>query len=198
MPTYHWKFDAIDRLAASRLEYTLFSNAMFLDYALSPRVPSVMPEMQFSYIDFDNNVATLPGDGNNYIVTTHCNDIPPFLMKLLDLPKWDTRYFLIGNRLTYNQFVDLAEEVKGVKFERLYNSKDDMEKGQVKLIPSLQKLTGENGVPFEQIASGLGLQIINGGLDLPFDKEGTVVNDLFPELKTLQVRDGLKMYFGKE
>lgn len=200
MPSYEWKFKAADRLAESRLEWTLFSNAMFMDYAFSPRVPSAFPEHGFSWIDFENNVASIPGDGNAFLVNTHSSDIPKFVMEVLELPKWDTRYFLIGDRLTFNEYIDLAEKAKGAKFERLYNSKEELERGKVKLVPSMRKQlpVGFNEASAEQMMSGLGLQIANGQLDLFFETEGTLVNDLFPELKTLKVEEALGIYFSED
>lgn len=200
MPAYEWKFKAVDRLAESRLEWTQFSNAMFMDYAFSPRVLSAFPEAEFSWIDFENNIASIPGDGNAYFVNTHSSDIPKFLVKVLELPKWDNRYYLVGDRLTFNEYVDLAEKAKGVKFERVYTSKEELEKGRVKLVASMKKQlpVGFDDLSVEQMMSGLGLQVANGQLDLPFESEGTLVNGLFPELQTLKIKDALEVYFSKE
>lgn len=199
LPMYAWKFKAVDRLAESRLEWTRFSNSMFMDYAFSPRIPSAFPETQLSWIDFDNNVASIPGDGNTPLVNTHSSDIPKFVMKLLDLPKWDTRYFLVGDRLTFNEYVDMAETAKGVKFERLYQPTEKLEEGKVTLVSSMKKELpdGFNEASIEQMMSGLGLQIVRGQLDLPFETEGSLVNNLFPELKTLKIKEALEIYFSQ-
>lgn len=200
MPAFKWKFAAVERLAASRLEWTRFSNAMFMDYAFSPRLPSAFPETSFSLIDFENNVASIPGNGNTPVVYTHSSDVPKFVLKILELPKWDDRYFLVGDRLTFNEYVDLVEKVKGVKFERLYQPTDELEKGKVTLVPSMQTQLPVDfqKVSIELMMSALELQMANGLVDLPFKTEGTLLNDLFPELKTLKIKEALDLYFSKE
>lgn len=199
MPIYAWKFKAIDRLAESRLEYTLLSNAMFMDYSFSPRIPSAFPEAEFSWIDFENNIASIPGDGNSAFVLTHSNDIPKFVMKVLELPRWETRYSLIGDRITFNQYVDLVEKTKGVKFEKVFNSVADLEQGNVRLLESMKKTLpdGIDSSSIGRLMGGLGLQIVNGDLNLPYRNEGVVLNDLFPELETLKIEKALKIYFSK-
>lgn len=44
-----------------------------------------------------------------------------------DLPYWEKRYCLVGDRVTLNEFVALAEEIGEVPFEKHYGSIDILE-----------------------------------------------------------------------
>lgn len=45
---------------------------------------------------------------------THSTDLAKYVAASLDLPKWEADYFVYGDRLTWNEFVRLAEEAKGM------------------------------------------------------------------------------------
>ena len=62
----------------------------------------------------DNNAAAISGSGNTPVVFTHTIDVAKFVAASLDLDKWDKRFFVKGDKLTWNEFLQLAEKAKGV------------------------------------------------------------------------------------
>lgn len=95
-----------------------------MDYWFTPKIPSAVKFNFPSWIDLDHNYAAIPGDDNTPMVLTHSRDIGRFVVKVLSLSTWEKRYFLVGDRLTLNEFLRLAEEAKGVSFERHSDSLD--------------------------------------------------------------------------
>lgn len=69
-------------------------------------------------LDIANNAAAIPGDGENPVVFTHSFDVADYVSRLLDLPKWDEESYIVGDKLTFNEFVKLAEEIKGSFYTR--------------------------------------------------------------------------------
>lgn len=61
---------------------------------------------------------------------------------MLDLPKWKRKRSIIAKRITLDEAVKLAEEVKGVKFdlkyfsaEKIEPSENDLRQGMKKTLP---------------------------------------------------------------
>lgn len=107
-----FKFDAVEELKKTNLEWTRFHNGYFLDYYGLPHVKSYQPNISF-VMDMQSKVAAIPGDGNTPVVFTYTYDVAKFVVASLDLPKWDDEFFVIGDKLTWNEFVRLAEETRG-------------------------------------------------------------------------------------
>ncbi|KAL2274806.1 hypothetical protein FJTKL_02710 [Diaporthe vaccinii] len=95
LPLYMWKFKVADRLESSGLEYTRFSNGMFMDYWFSPRIPSAFKFNMANWMDLDNFYAAIPGDGRTPLVLTHSQDIARFVVAVLGIPRWKKRYHLV-------------------------------------------------------------------------------------------------------
>ncbi|KAL3298264.1 nmra-like family protein [Colletotrichum asianum] len=136
IPTYEWKFKAVDRLKETDLEYTQFSNGMFMDYWLAPRIESAFRLNLSCWVDLENHVAAIPGDGNNPMVLTHSRDIGSFVAALLGLPRWERRYYLAGDRVTVDEFVAIAEETSGAMFEKKYDKLDVLREGGCTPLPA--------------------------------------------------------------
>ncbi|KAG8670484.1 hypothetical protein FPOAC2_09840 [Fusarium poae] len=157
----------------------------FLDYWAAPRIPTYIGAANIQ-IDSENRVAVIPGDGNNPVVMTHSTDAAKFTVALLDLPSWKRRHSIIGNRLTLNEAVKLAEEVMGVKFDVKYFSIEDMKTGNIELTPSMKKmLPGVMHEGLKDILAKAGIGMAKGNVDIQ-DKEDLTV--IFPSLETLTVR----------
>ncbi|OOF98860.1 hypothetical protein ASPCADRAFT_394218 [Aspergillus carbonarius ITEM 5010] len=105
-------FKAIEVLRASRLEWTIFVNGIFLDYFGSPALRSYLKPNVF-VLDLANHVAAIPGDGNVPVTFTYTFDLARFMVAALDLPGWPEESRVVGDELTWNEFVDLAESVLG-------------------------------------------------------------------------------------
>lgn len=63
--------------------------------------------------DIANNAAAIPGSGDVPAVFTHTSDVARFVAASLDLDHWDSVHYVIGDRVTWNEFLRLAEEAKG-------------------------------------------------------------------------------------
>ncbi|BAE62580.1 unnamed protein product [Aspergillus oryzae RIB40] len=96
------------RLDQSTLEYTLFSNGMFMDYVTSPRVPTPLTISVPVWIDLENNFAAIPGDGEGVVAMIHTSDIGRFVAAVLDLSQWEKRYHLMGDSLSINDMRTFA------------------------------------------------------------------------------------------
>ncbi|KAK1842843.1 nmra-like family protein [Colletotrichum chrysophilum] len=195
IPTYAWKFKAVDRLKETDLEYTQFSNGMFMDYWLAPRIKSAFRLNLPCWVDLENHVAAIPGDGNNPMVLTHSRDIGRFVAALLGLPRWERMYYLAGDRVTVDEFVAIAEETSGAMFEKKYDKLDVLREGNCTPLPAWEgKIpSAYKSTVLQQVALS-GKRVAQGKMDLPTEGQ---VNSLFPEMTTLTVREALQIYYGQ-
>lgn len=107
------KLDAVEALEKSTLEYTLFYVGYFLDFWGYPRVKSYQRQ-NLIVVDIEYNKAAIPGDGNTPVTFTHTFDVAEFVAASLELPSWEKESYVIGDSVTWNEFLRLAEEVKGI------------------------------------------------------------------------------------
>ena len=193
LPSYAWKLKAVERLNQSSLEYTLFSNGMFLDYMTSPRVPTPLPFSVPVWIDLENKFAAIPGDGEGVIAMTHTSDISRFVAAVLDLPHWEKRYHLIGDRLSINNMVRVAEEIIGVTFHKHYDQKENLLKHRSTLLPTAQALLfpGIDEAFIMGMVAAAGVRVIDDEMDLDVNLS---VNRLFPDMKTRTFRDAVQIW----
>lgn len=106
------KLDAVDALQKTSLEFTLFYVGYFLDFWGYPRVRSYQRQNVIC-VDIEHNTAAIPGSGEVPVAFTHTLDVAEFVAASLDLPKWEPESFVIGDTVTWNEFLGIAEEVKG-------------------------------------------------------------------------------------
>lgn len=99
-------------LRDSGLEWTRFFNGFFLDYYGLPHVESHMDSTTF-IVDIPNKVAAIPGTGNDLMTWTYTRDVASFVVAALDIPHWDEETYCYGDKMTWNEFVQLAEEMTG-------------------------------------------------------------------------------------
>ncbi|KAE8158376.1 hypothetical protein BDV40DRAFT_276019 [Aspergillus tamarii] len=193
LPLYAGKFKAIEELENSTLEYTRFSNGMFMDYWFAPFVPSAFQANLPCWVDLGNRFAALPGDGNTPMVLTHSQDVGKFVAAVLDLPRWEKHVYLIGDRLTLSEFLSTAEEALGVEFEKHYDSVDMLERGQCTFSPNFEASLppGLDLNLMKGMIASSGARQVKGELDLPVKG---ALNDVFPNLHTLKVRDAVRMW----
>ncbi|CVK84864.1 uncharacterized protein FMAN_01790 [Fusarium mangiferae] len=110
-----------------------------------------------------------------------------YTVALLDIPNWKRRYAIVANRMTLNEAVKLAEEVKGVKFDVKYFSVEQMKSDENDLTPSMKKAVPQEmhgGMKTMLTLSGIGMA--TGSNDI----QG--IDDLvveFPGIKPVTVRD---------
>ncbi|KAM5346236.1 hypothetical protein ACJ41O_009241 [Fusarium nematophilum] len=195
IPPYLYKIEAAKALEASGLEYARISNGFLLDYWSAPRLPSYLREIFVMWVDFAHNFAALPGDGNATIVVTHSQDVGRAVARLLSLPRWEPRYCVIGNRLKMNQIVQMAEEIKGQKFQVHYDSADSLQEGHITLTPRLRAYADEQdeGTRKELIKSWAtsSLRLLEGYLDYKFEES---LNKIFPDMGFVTVQDAIEAW----
>ncbi|GJC83394.1 oxidoreductase swnN [Colletotrichum liriopes] len=178
------------------LEYTVVHNGFFLDYWGTPAVPSNMSPFTL-VIDIPNDAATIPGSGNTPIAFTHTTDVGKFVAAALDLEKWEPETFIVGDKVTWNEFLQHAEAAKGSKFNVTYDSVDKLKTGQVTELPSHIPV-----YPFfpkealQGMVSVFGLWFNDGTFDVP--PSGTkTLNEIFPGIKAWTVKDILNTAWKK-
>jgi nucleoside-diphosphate-sugar epimerase len=111
-PSIQWWLDAATRLKTSNLEYTRVIPGFFMDYWGMPHVQTHLQPFSFG-IDISSATAAIPGDGNNVICMTYTYDVATYLVKALDLKEWPEFSVIVGDEVTYNQILSMAEEFTG-------------------------------------------------------------------------------------
>lgn len=189
------KLDILAALEATSLEYTSVLNGYFFDYYVVPKVKSYMPPVALA-VDIQSDFAAIPGSGDVPVVFTHSFDVARFVAALIDQPKWDKESYIIGNKLTWNEFVKLVEEVKGTKFEVVYDSLEKLKTGKITELPSHPYL-----YPFfpKEMLQGMfaafGIMFEKGEFDM---RPARSLNDQFPDIKARSVKELLVQALGKE
>lgn len=112
-PPAKLKLEILTQLQKTSLEYTCIHCGYFLDYWGLPEVESYLQPSSVVF-DIENNFAAVPGSGKTPIVFTHTRDIANFTVKALDLPKWQNESYIVGERITWADFIYLAQEAKGM------------------------------------------------------------------------------------
>ncbi|KAF4990599.1 hypothetical protein FGRMN_8358 [Fusarium graminum] len=186
VPSYHWKLKAVDLLEETDLKFSLISLGLFLDYWAAPRIPSHIRAANL-IIDPEYNAAIIPGDGNTTIGLTHSTDAAKYTIALLDLPQWKRRYSIVTNRTTLLDAVNLAEEIKGVKFDIRYFSVEEMERGENDLTPSMKKaLPEEMHDHMKRVLAWSGIGIARGANNITMTDE---LENKFPNIKPLTIKE---------
>ncbi|KAK4158961.1 isoflavone reductase [Cladorrhinum sp. PSN259] len=202
IPSVPHKLAAWEELQkTTSLEYTVFHNGYFMDYWGIPNYPSYLARVPLvTWIDIAHNAAAIPGDGNVYSHFTHTSDVAKFVAASLDLARgtWEKRTFVYGDRLTWNQFLRLAEEAKGVKFDVVYDNVENLKKGQVTELPGQKALY--EFIPKEALqglAAVFGIWFAEGQIDLkPGDHGQTFLNEKVG-IETLKVKEMLEKAWKK-
>ncbi|KAF4459500.1 Isoflavone reductase like P3 [Fusarium albosuccineum] len=179
------RVEARHALEQTSLEYTSVYNGFFMDYWGHPHIKSHLQPVAF-FIDIPHNIANLPGSGDVPIVFTYSFDVARFVAGLLTLGNWNKDSFVIGDKTTWNNFVKLAEEIKGTKFRVAHDSVELLRQGKITELPSHPSL-----YPFfpkealQGMAASLGLVLERGSANF---SEEEAIDALFPEIKTMSVR----------
>ncbi|KAH6995317.1 hypothetical protein EDB80DRAFT_755383 [Ilyonectria destructans] len=142
---------------------------------------------QTMVLDIPNKAAAIPGSGNTPVVFIYTADVAKFVVASLDLEKWEQVSYVTGDRVTWNEFLHLAEEAKGTKFDAAYDSTEKLKSGRVAELPG--HVSTYDFVPKEAVeffSSILGLWITEGVFD---SRPARTLNNEFPEIETMKVKD---------
>ncbi|BCR97538.1 uncharacterized protein AKAW2_30857S [Aspergillus luchuensis] len=184
------KAEALEELAKTSLMHTAVYNGMFMDFYGSPLLKSNVGSFPM-FVDIANNMAAKPGSGDQAVVLTRVLDIARFVVRILDLAVWPNESYIIGDRVTLHDFVNMAEEARGTKFRITYDSKEELEAGQVTELPCYETTFAVVGKEMtKQLFAQTGLWIIGNELDL---RPVSTLNETFPDIKTMTLREFLEL-----
>lgn len=106
------KLEVFKALDKTQLEWTVIANGVFLDYWGIPKIKTYL-SAQTLVLDVAGKKAAIPGTGGKPIVFTYTGDVAKFTAKLLTLKKWESVSYIVGDRLTWEEFVKLSQEITG-------------------------------------------------------------------------------------
>ncbi|KAI8953069.1 NAD(P)-binding protein [Xylaria longipes] len=179
---------------AENLEYTSFHTGVFLDYWFVPAVRSHM-KPAIMVLDIFHSAAAIPGSGDIPIAFTHTSDVAKYVAAALDLEKWEPAYNLSADKVTWNEFLNLIENVRGTKFNVAYDDLEKLKAGQVTELPAQVNadLFGAGDSYRKYLAVGH-LLMASGKYDF---NEGKSAKDAFPEIKPKTVKSLLEAVWKK-
>lgn len=206
-PAATTKVAAMAELEKTSLEWTIICNGFFLDYWGMPKVKSYLSPTVI-ILDVAAGKAAVPGSGSTPVVFTYSVDVAKYVAACLTLSKWERESYVIGTKLSWNDFVKLAEEVRGkchlsqlalhisnvasaVKFDVTYDSLDLLRSGKVTELPSHPY--AYQYIPKEALQSMLatfGILFEEGQFDF---KPKQTLNELFPEIKPISAKEMLEI-----
>ncbi|KAF5516698.1 Oxidoreductase BOA1 [Colletotrichum siamense] len=178
------------------LEYAVVHNGFFLDYWAPQAEKSNMTPFTL-FIDIPNDSAAIPGSGNVPSAFTHTRDVAKFVAAALDLKKWDNDLYIVGDKVTWNEFLKLAEDAKGTKFNVAYDSAEKLKASQTTELPG--QIPAYPFFPkeaYQALAGTFGWWFENGTFDIPPSGKKTL-NELFPEIKAWKVKEILDKAWKK-
>jgi hypothetical protein len=185
-PLAETKIGYVASLDATSLEYTAVINGYFVDYWVVPHVKSYLGGPALA-IDIANEVAAIPGSGNVPIVFTYSFDIGDFVAALLAQSSWEKESYIIGDKVTFNEFLAIAEEARGAKFEVSYDSLETLKNSQITELPSHAEVYPYFPKPMLQgFFASFGILFEEGYFNIQPKKS---LNDQFPGIKTRKVKD---------
>ncbi|KAH7378891.1 hypothetical protein BKA64DRAFT_765783 [Cadophora sp. MPI-SDFR-AT-0126] len=168
-PIAEGKIAILAALEASTLEYTNVINGLFADYFVGPKVPSYMGPFTMN-LDMDNHAAAIPGSGNVPVSFTHTTDVARFAAGILSLSTWQPESVIVGQKLTWNEVVALAERAKGVKFDVTHDAVERLQRHEVTELPGHKIMYSYLPKPmFQGLAASFGLLFDGGFFDIDVD-----------------------------
>ena len=187
----------MDAISQTNLEWTGIQNGLFTDFYVAPKVKSYLTPLPL-VIDIQGNSAAIPGTGEEPIVLTHTSDISKYVAELvLDSKPWNKTSTIIGDKITWNEFVKIAEDVKGTKFEVTYDSIDTLKQGKITELPSHPHI-----YPFfpkeamQGLFSSFGLLFARGDFDLRSDPAKSLT-ERYPGIRPKTVRELVQEAWGQ-
>ncbi|KZL64278.1 hypothetical protein CI238_00536 [Colletotrichum incanum] len=183
------KVVATDALEKTSLEHSTWYIGFFADYYVCPPLKTHVKLLPI-VIDVANIAAGIPGSGNVPVTCTYTIDLAKFVAASLSLPKWRKESYLISDKLTWNQIVQLIESVKGIKFNVTYDSVETMQAGKITELPG--HMAAYPFWPKEQLQSlfaKFGLMFEGGVFDIK--AEHSIAQD-FPDIKLRSLKELLE------
>ncbi|KAJ9105024.1 hypothetical protein QFC19_003655 [Naganishia cerealis] len=180
------KMAVLQALDATSLEYTAVYNGYFLEYFVAPKIKTYMNPMAI-VLDIPNSFAAIPGSGDVLVTFTHTFDIAKYVTALQLLPKWDKKSIIVGDKVTWNEFVKIAEQAKSEKFTVVHDSLETLKSGHITELPShpLLYLFFHKEL-LQSLFAAFGLMFERGVFNL--DVKGSLVEQ-FPDIRPRKVKE---------
>ncbi|KLO98697.1 uncharacterized protein FFB20_05740 [Fusarium fujikuroi] len=174
-------------LSQTKLEYTVVSNGHFSDYYGYPKVKTYLKHADF-LVDIANKAAALPGSGEDKVVFTYSFDVARFVDALVNTDeKWPKQTVIIGEKITANEIVAIAEATRGERFSVVHDEVNKLKSLRVTELPSLVEAYEFFPKPMLQtLFAAICLWIIEGHFDLRY--EGSL-NHMFPHIELTSVKE---------
>lgn len=99
-------------------------NGIFMDYFAMPHLKTYLERSVF-VVDMEHKVAAIPGKGDMPVTFTYSFDVAKFVAAALDLAEWPEESRVVGDQMTWNKLVRLAEEARGA-YSKIRHSSADM------------------------------------------------------------------------
>ncbi|KAF9781446.1 hypothetical protein IL306_013442 [Fusarium sp. DS 682] len=193
------KLRAQDELRKTNLEWTSVHLGFFLDFWGSPKSAAKSNlHTPSTFVDIKYRAAAIPGSGDVPVTFTYSRDVARFVAALLNLEKWEEATYIIGDKVTFNEMVKIAEEATGDKFTVTYDSVEKLERGELSELPGHEAMFARVPAPkavMKKVMSAYGLWAESGGFNLD---ESNALNNVFPDIKTISVRDFLEDAWGTQ
>ncbi|KAE8312543.1 hypothetical protein BDV41DRAFT_538770 [Aspergillus transmontanensis] len=190
-PSIKYWLAATELLKKTTLQFTRIIPGFFMDYWGMPTVRTNLQPFTFG-IDVASCQAAIPGDGNDVICMTYTYDMAAFIVRLLDEEDWPEFSVIVGSQTTYNQLLQLAEELRGKKFQVVYDSADKIKEGDV-TIPPMPSDTGYSVEELKETTALVSRLTIAGVFDLPRENR---LNARFPDIETTNLKAFLEKAWG--
>jgi len=196
-PVAKTKMEIIDTVRETNLEWTEVRNGLFTDFYVAPKVKSYISPLPL-VLDIQGNAAGIPGTGNEPLVFTYTFDIAKYVTELvLDSKPWGRVSVIVGDKITWNEFVKISEEVKGTKFQVTYESDESLKQGKVTELPSHPHI-----YPFfpkealQGLSSSFGQLFAAGDFDLKSDSSNSL-NARYSDIKPTSVKQLVQEAWGQ-
>ncbi|GIJ98293.1 hypothetical protein Aspvir_000409 [Aspergillus viridinutans] len=176
----HW-LDAAELLQKSHLQYTRVIPGFFMDYWGMPVVHTNLTPCTFG-INIQHCQAAIPGDGNDRFWSDY------WMLRLLDVEDWPEFSIVVGDEVTYNQLLEMAEEIRGQKFQVTYDSKESIKDGRV-TIPPMPEGNPYSPEDLQEMTALVSRLTIAGVFNLPDQNR---VNGRFPDIQPVKMRQFLQ------
>ncbi|KAF5971127.1 nmra-like family [Fusarium coicis] len=174
-------------LSQTELEYTTVSNGHFSDYYGYPKIKTYLKHADF-LVDIANKAAAIPGSGDDKVAFTYSFDVARFVDALVSTDeKWPKTSVVIGEKITANEIVAIAEEARGGRFSVVHDDVNKLKNLRVTELPSHAEAYKFFPRPMLQtLFAAIGLWITEGRFDLTY--EGSL-NRMFPHIELVSVKE---------
>ncbi|KAL3446895.1 pyridoxal phosphate-dependent transferase [Aspergillus insuetus] len=183
-PSIKLFLDAANLLKSTNLQFTRVIPGFFMDYWAMPHVQTHLEHLTFG-VDMASCTAFIPGDGNDKIGMTYTYDMAAFIAQLLERKDWGEFSIIVADEVTYNQLVELGEEVRGRKFKVVYDSPEKVKEGNV-TVPPQPESVGYSEQELVETTALVDRLVLAKVFDFPAKVRA---NARFPDLKVVKVKE---------